>query len=705
MGTGTRTLSVVAAAAVVLGAAVALPASPARAAVPAPGPTSAVVTVKVGGDRVDDTTIAGLAGVELGLFANQADTTPLLTCTSDADGDCSFVVTGAVLGTAPWVKETAAPAGWFANDVLRTGPGSGSGSVASPYEFQTPTLVEGNTYRSTSEFMKSSSNSLPTRSNGVWQQSRINPPLPASCGMDVALVLDLSASVGSNLPTLKSAADSFADAFVGTPSRMGVYSFSAESPSTQAGTGAVDANRPALQSVSTQAGADAFKAEYAGWGLGAGTNWDAALQRVADSGIHYDAVVVLTDGNPTRWGGTTLHGDGSSTHFTDTEAAIFSANVLKAEGTRVISFGIGSGVSGITSLNLAAISGQEAFDAAAGNVATADYFQIPDFSGAGDELRRLALANCTPSLTVIKQIVPGTTTGEDIAGAAPAGAGWTFDAAALTPGATVTPATATTQADGTGGVAFRAELPTGGAEALLSVAETQQPGYSLVTQGGVNAVCTDLAGGTPVAVTNDGALGFQVVVGADQAVGCMVYNRKLDPATVEVDKSWVVDGVTYANGSQPSGISAALQLSPPGGGSPVDQTFGSVVSGYAIGDAISFTETTSLARAGCTLESARVTEANGTTVDAALPYAATLTVAASHYTVTNVVHCTTAPVTPPGGSTGSEGSEPEGGPMTGTLSDTGSETGWMLVPVLAAVLLIGAGIALRRRKSNSTSAR
>lgn len=246
----------------------------------------------------------------------------MLTCTSDADGDCSFVVTGAVLGTAPWVKEIAAPAGWFANDTLRTGAGSGSGSVASPYALQTPTLVASNTYRSTSEFMKSSSNSLPTRSNGVWQQSRVNPPLPANCGMDVALVRPVRLG-RLQLPTLKSAANSFADAFVGTPSRMGVYSFSAQSPSTQAATGTVDANRPTLQSVSTQAGADAFKAEYAGWGLGAGTNWDAALQRVADSGVHYDAVVVLTDGNPTRWGGATLHGDGSSTHFTDTEAGRF----------------------------------------------------------------------------------------------------------------------------------------------------------------------------------------------------------------------------------------------------------------------------------------------------------------------------------------------------------------------------------------------
>ncbi|RDV45172.1 hypothetical protein DOE76_07825 [Leifsonia sp. ku-ls] len=524
MGIRGRLLSVTAVAAA-LAALVVAPGAPATAAVPAPDPTSAVVTVRVGGDRVADTAVAGLPGVRLGLFAGADDAAPLQTCLSDADGDCSFVVTGVLLGTAPWVKEVAAPSGWYANDTLRTGPGSGSSSLASPYRFQTPVLAAGNTYRSTSEFMFSTSNSLPTRSNGVWQQSRVNPPLPARCGMDVALVFDLSASVGSALPTLKAAADSFADAFVGTPSRLAAFSFSAQSPSVQAGSGTVDANRPELVSVSTPAGADAFKAEYAGWGLGAGTNWDAALQRVAEAGVHYDAVVVLTDGNPTRWGGTTLRGDGGNTHFTDVEAAIFSANTIKAAGTRVVSFGIGRGVSGITALNLAAISGTEAFDPAAGNVETADYFQIPDFAGAGDELRRLALANCSGALTVIKQIAPATTTGEDVTGAVPAGAGWTFGAAAVTPGASVDPGSATTQADGTGGVAFDVGFPAGGTTADLAVAETQQAGYRLVTQAGRNAVCTDLATDSPVAVVNDGALGFRVAVGADQAVGCVVYNR------------------------------------------------------------------------------------------------------------------------------------------------------------------------------------
>lgn len=675
-------------------------AAPAAAAVPAPGPGEAVVTVRVGGDRIDDTTIGTAVGTTLGLYATQTDTAPLATCVSDADGDCSFVVSGAVLGTAPWVGQVSAPAGWNANDRLRTGPGSGSGSIDTPYRFATPVLAAGQTYRSTSDFMISSSNSLNTRSNGVWQQSRANPALPASCGMDVALVLDLSASVGSNLPTLKSAADSFADAFVGTPSRMAVYSFSAQSPSVEQAGGAVDENRPALQSVSTQAGADAFKAQYAGWGLGAGTNWDAALQRVAGSGVHYDAVIVLTDGNPTRWGGDTLHGDGANTHFTDVEAAVFSANAIKAQGTRVVSFGVGNGVSGITALNLAAISGPVAFDPASGNVATADYFQIPDFSGAGDELRRLALANCSGSLTVVKQIVPSGTSGEDATGAVPAGAGWTFAAAASTAGATVTPGQATTTADGTGGVAFEVSYPAGGSTAGLTVAEAQQPGYTLVTQAGVNAVCRDLTTGAPAAVANEGPLGFSLAVPIDDAVSCVVYNRAPpDPATVQLDKVWVVDGVTYPDGAQPSGMSARPSLTPPGGGAPAAVTFGTQLTGYGVGDDVTVDESTTVTAPGCTLVSSRLTAVNGTATDAALPFATVLTAPASRYGLTNVVTCATPPVTP----------VPPAGSATAALADTGSSSaGPTAAALAAAVAATAAGAALlaqsvRRRRARRRS--
>ena len=48
-------------------------------------------------------------------------------------------------------------------------------------------------------FMLSTGNSNQTASGGIWQSSRNNPSLPATCGLDVALVIDVSGSVASSL--------------------------------------------------------------------------------------------------------------------------------------------------------------------------------------------------------------------------------------------------------------------------------------------------------------------------------------------------------------------------------------------------------------------------------------------------------------------------------------------------------------------------
>lgn len=674
-------------------AAVSIPTA-AVAAVPVPDAQSAVVTVRTGGDRVSDDVVGSLAGVQLGLFATETATTPEAVCTSDADGDCSFVLDGALLGSSFWVGSVAVPAGWYDNPVLRTGPASGSSSTASAYRFPTPAVQAGQTYRSTREFMYSSSNSLPTRSNGVWQQSRVNPTLDAQCGSDVAIVMDLSASVGSSLPQLKQAADAFANALVGTPSRAAVFSFSRQSPSVETATGQPSENRPELVSLSTQAGADAFTAQYAGWSLGSGTNWDRALQEVAAAAPSYDVVIVLTDGNPDRWGAT--HGDGSNTHFTDVEAAVFSANTLKAEGSRIISFGVGSGVEGISALNLAAISGPVAFDGT--NLADADYFQTADYAAAADQLGQLALAGCAGSLSVVKQLVPGDTTGEDVTGAVPAGEGWTFDAQPATPGTVIAPATAATVADGTGTVSFELTPPAGSSTSGVTVAERQQDGYTLVTQGGENATCTDLTTGTAVPVTSVGATGFTVDVAAAAAVSCTVYNRAPAPAAIVVNKLWVVDGEDYADGAQPAGLTAALALTGPGTAGATPQPFGVSRGGYVEDDAVTISETTTIEREGCTLNSSSVEAAGGATVSAKVPATVTLAPGDNAYLIRNVVTCAVTPSPEP--TDPGTGTEPPTG--SGSLPATGLDQAALSPLIAGAVAAVLAGLLLqlaRRRRS------
>ncbi len=71
--------------------------------VPPANGNNAVITVKVGGNRTTQTAIGNLAGVQLGLYANADDTSPVTgfgTCTSDAGGDCSFTVPNTQSGGA-----------------------------------------------------------------------------------------------------------------------------------------------------------------------------------------------------------------------------------------------------------------------------------------------------------------------------------------------------------------------------------------------------------------------------------------------------------------------------------------------------------------------------------------------------------------------------------------------------------------------------
>jgi hypothetical protein len=202
------------------------------------------------------------------------------------------------------------------------------------------------------------------------------------------MILDLSGSVGSDLPNLKSAANTFVDSLVGTPSRMAIFSFSADSPATGA-----TQNFPNLTSVSTAGGATVVKNRYAAWTVGGGTNWDRGLATPAAAAPIYDVAVVITDGNPTNYSTAPVQGSGSFNRLREVENGIFSANALKAQGTRVIAFGVGAGVADAnTGLNLRSISGPVLSNGS--NCQVADYYQTTDYAAAGEALRALALGNC-----------------------------------------------------------------------------------------------------------------------------------------------------------------------------------------------------------------------------------------------------------------------------------------------------------------------
>ncbi|PZR52989.1 hypothetical protein DNL40_10095, partial [Xylanimonas oleitrophica] len=490
--------------------------------VPAAGQPATVV-VHVGGDRAGDGGVSGLAGVTLGLFPSEGATAPVAapwaTATSDAAGVVTFTVPAEGTGTAYWVKGISGSGAYTLNPSLATAPITNPTSdTARTYAFQTPQLQQGGTYESGKDFMRQGGTNDYASSTGTWAPSRSNPDLPEQCGLDVALVVDLSASVlqANATQDLRRAATSYANALLGTPSRVQLISF---------GTTATTVS--GLTSVSTQAGVDGLtrsintlqpqSSSY--------TNWDGALRTVRQQDGAFDLAVVITDGNPT------VLGDGSAgrnTRLAEVEAGIFSANALKSEGTHVLAMGVGDAVrSKNAALNLQAISGPD------------DFVQAADYEALAQELRDRVFERCAPSLTVVKQVAPA-----DGGPAAPA-AGWTFDASGDAVSATGT-------TDGTGAVNFPVTSDAGSGRTPVTVTERQQPGYTLQQQDGSNAVCTvknkDNPLGTTLGVENTGTDGFTLSMGSGDMVSCTVVNAApaelsttvtADP-TFERDYDWGV---------------------------------------------------------------------------------------------------------------------------------------------------------------------
>ena len=236
---------------------------------------------------------------------------------------------------------------------------------------------------------------------------------------------------------------------------------------------------------------------------------------------------------------------------------------------------------------------------------------LPDqrLHAAGAALRALALGTCQGTISVVKQVVPSTAPPGSITGAVPAG-GWQFGATTTASGVAINPTSGTTAA-ASGALNFNLSFPGGTTTAPVTVTETQQAGYTLVQQGGLNATCRRLDTNAAVTVTNSGANGFLVTAATAFPVSCTVYNRAPSPAaTVVVNKKWLINGQSFDEGTQPSGFAAALTI----GG--VAQGWGVVRTGFQQGDTTVLNETVSLRGLQCTLISSLVTLANGTTVSA-----------------------------------------------------------------------------------------
>lgn len=583
--TGARAFSAIA---LILGAAAAAGtagafASPVAVAAARPDP---VLTVSAGGDRTGSVAVAGLAGERFEFFAGVAGAppepgaTPLASCVTTASGQCSVTVpprSGGSGGAAQgyWVRQVSVPDGWFASAALTVGADSEEKAVAYSEIFVAKVTAD------ISVPTADTSGSAGYAARGSqWTASRSNPLPPAKCGLKVALLFDLSGSIGSNIIQLRRAGTDFVKALTGTPSQVAVFTFASDGPASRGGNSSLPPT-----SVATAGSAAAVTAKINGLTVAnvtaAKTNWDQGIWQIAADPARFDLTLVLTDGSPTV-SGPNAAGSGSGTRFIEMENGIFAANSLKAKGTSVIAVGIGN-AAGVTQ-NLAAISGP---------VAGQDYYTT-GFGALGQLLTELALKNCLGTVNVIEEVIPATSPG-DFEAAVPA-PGWDFRASP----ASVSPRHGVTGAEG--GISFATQARSTGPVTLTAAV---QPGYQpRQAPNGQNAACRR-SDGTEVPVTDTAAgPGFTVDARANEVITCGVYHSGLarpDPATLIVRKRWEINGETYADPSQPPDFQAALTLSPvhPAGTAP---TWGTEYGGYEAGDQVTIGEQAVRIPAGCTDE-------------------------------------------------------------------------------------------------------
>ncbi|MFS0866045.1 hypothetical protein AB3M83_01765 [Microbacterium sp. 179-B 1A2 NHS] len=215
-----------------------------------------------------------------------------------------------------------------------------------------------------------------------------NPALGEQCEMNFAISIDLSNSVTApQLAQTRSELAGLTQSLEGYPVRLAVHNFASNAPAT-----AATANRPLpLTSLADAAGVSSISSYINGIQRPAsaqgGTNWDRGFAAVAGSSEDYDALIFLTDGNPTQYG-SPVRGPGNSTDGPVIDAAVRSANALKATGTRIVPIGVSDNLSG-----QALAEFREHIRQVSGPVEGTDY-HIADFSALQRTLIDIVNQNC-----------------------------------------------------------------------------------------------------------------------------------------------------------------------------------------------------------------------------------------------------------------------------------------------------------------------
>jgi hypothetical protein len=171
----------------------------------------------------------------------------------------------------------------------------------------------------------------------------VNPALSGTCGWNIALVLDNSSSIGNtNLGIMKSTFITFVNNLIpSTQSQFSVTYFNTTATIVQSLSGDKDIITDSIQNKVPSAN------DY--------TNWQDGLAKAQST--NPNLVILASDGQPNRYGNP-AQGSGSNTSQPVMDAAVTTANSIKAGGARIITLGIGSN---IMQDNMEAISSADAY--------------------------------------------------------------------------------------------------------------------------------------------------------------------------------------------------------------------------------------------------------------------------------------------------------------------------------------------------------
>lgn len=616
--------------------------------------------------------VAATAGIQMQLYTNvnggtggsaystlgSAVAEAWATCTTDVDGDCSIVVPANRLGSQYWVLpvDIAGPSA-FLSQYLVTGENTGSGSnrfALTPYSFRTPTLTANSTYNlpgsGTGTPLPTNARvgnptlplSLTTVTANRWRHfegdmvaSLKNNRFTPTCNVPpkIALIVDLSTSMTSNgnegLNGAKAAATAFINALENKGAVLGIHSFG------------TDANpvvvSPALVTSGSSAGMRTSVNNMSVNGIQY-TNWDKGLEQVSGGG--YNLVIVLTDGNPTRYRNGS--GNGSWTDMRGIEEAVLSANQLKIEGSQLMSFGVGAYIETSMPQNLQVVTGKNGWSGS-GSIANVDYAITSSWTTVANSLATFAAeVTCTATVQVHKQL-------RALDGSLANGQGWTFTPTKAGQG-TMTPAGAqVTNAVGVLPNPWSIKFDSLSDQASLTIAETQSdPNYQFDSVTCKNDG-VDMAG-----IANAPTFSLSAIKSGDKIVCTVINKRSLPAASMKVDKVWrVIDGTgatiydsSSGTGALPAGISAILGIAGPAPSTnPVSATWGEVVGSLLQGNVMTLSEQLTLqGLPGCRAVSATLTKSNGEVTNTPVGSGGvpvTLAAGLNTYEITNVINCET----------------------------------------------------------------